>query len=186
MKAYVVSSDEDSTVIFAGHSATARSKGAAELGTSFGAVVCSRIPWADHFAPGPIPLLTAIEEGWWINCGYCNTFITKGERIASCNVEAEFAPVEDGQTLYCCPQCRAMAWAKAQHQQDQLHAQIEAVTILWPTATNICAYDLDRVQFSLPGLKHPVVWRPGSPTCDVFAADLSPFMALYSTPEIKQ
>lgn len=78
LKAYSVQCADDSTggIVFARFNAEARRIGCwAVCDTDWESVTCRRAPWADRYAPGPVPKLAMIENGWWIECDGCCTRI---------------------------------------------------------------------------------------------------------------
>ncbi len=74
MKAYAVQEDYEGTgaIIFAKHAIQARRWGANEFnGGELGGMTCRRAPWADQYAPGPIPAEVMMEHGWSFLCVRC-------------------------------------------------------------------------------------------------------------------
>ena len=103
LKAYRVSDGNDQTVIrFATNNATARREGANEMEVDWTEVdYCSRASQYDEFAPGPVPPLVMIENGWWFECSCCGQTVNEynDRRVAS------------GQDVYCDETCRQRDYA---------------------------------------------------------------------------
>lgn len=98
MKAFIVTEECDgkSEICFANHAVVARREGAAELGEEFADVSCRRAPYADAYAPGPVPLSVLWDAGWWFGCD-C------GERTSK---DDGGTPTKDGAI---CDSCHAKA-----------------------------------------------------------------------------
>ena len=190
IKAYEVrESDEGNCVItFATNSATARREGAGELNTDWdGIESCTRAPWADEYAPGPVPLHATLAAGWWHECGHCGCrFDNEGRQGDEDEDERDDAcePVQRGISNFCSETCAQEHWAERQAREAQEHAVIEAATILFPDVVVIKAYETRRhtrepsqwcAAFTVPGLQYAVHWTLGSTTVDVSQCDLAAF-----------
>ena len=84
LKAYAVYSnydpDDGSGIFFALSNAAARRQGAGEFSDGdFHSVSCSRAPWADEYAPGPVPFKAFFHKGWWQKCSHCSTRISQND-----------------------------------------------------------------------------------------------------------
>lgn len=106
IKAYVVtdSYDGDSCIEFATNGATARRNGGNELGCEWeGVQSCRRKPEFDQFAPGPVPPMTLLENGWWFDCHNhaCQ------RRVSFDDSDPPMEPCVTGQRVYCSQECRA-------------------------------------------------------------------------------
>lgn len=178
LKAYEVREpDEGNCVIaFATNSATARREGAGELGVEWEEVEsCQRAPWADAYAPGPVPLHATLAAGWWHECGHCGCrFDSEGP----CGSE----PVERGTSAYCSETCAQQEWAARRARQVREQAVIDAAYLRFPAAIVIKAYETGhskdahwRATFTVPGLQYPVHWRLGATTVDVSQCDAENF-----------
>lgn len=105
LKAYVVTEvcDGMGGVVFARFHAQARREGSYEYGDGdWDSVECRRAPEFDQYAPGPVPILSLLEHGWWMECSECQRRIDQEE------VEVmRRPPVIIGNTrLFCSPWCR--------------------------------------------------------------------------------
>lgn len=192
-KAYIIRDAEEGRCVieFSEHAASARRNGANELGLDFTEVEsCVRAPWADQYAPGPVPLSAYLDAGWWFECQSCGARFDADERGYGDDDEREdeFSPVEDGQhNYYCSNACMMADWADRRDREAREHAVIEAAAMRWPQATNIKAYDYYRTGwmavFNLPGIKYGVKMAPGSRTALVSNYDVSEFTRLYGVKE---
>ncbi len=118
--------DDDATmIIFAKSDIAARKRYANQHDyppdTLAGITVKRRADW-DQYAPGPVPWLTRVDAGWWVECAGCNVRIAEedfGERIGhdddDWNMAREYGPdisrpimrpIEPKRGVpYCCQQC---------------------------------------------------------------------------------
>lgn len=196
LKAYQVREDGEGhcVIVFATNGATARREGGNELDLSFEEVdSCTRAPWADEFAPGPVPLHAYLANGWWFECDHCGAHFDEDERNhGEDDREDELEPVEDSDGRYCSPTCRMEHWSERRSLAARKAAAIEAALISWPMATGVTAdeyYDYPsrdhetRARFTLPGLSYPVSWVPGAKTVSVSQCDVDEFKRLYGIKE---
>ncbi len=153
LKAYTVLEDTENTggIVFARSSAEARREGSCEFGDGdFNWGKARRAPWADEYAPGPVPWKVLFDHGWWTKCDGCGCTIQEGACDDDCN-EREFDIVEVGAAVYCTPECRERHLA-----EQEEHARIASVVI---------AHLTDRVLRACPGAiiaPHAHVYvRPG-------------------------
>lgn len=193
MKAYIVREDHDghSVITFATSSAAARREGGSELNLEFDEVEsCKRAPWADQYAPGPVPLQAYLDAGWWFECHHCGVRFDQDDRASDDDRDDQLEPVEDGQrNYYCSPTCMMERWAERRERTVRLCAIIEATLVRWPMATGVTAHeycqtwtsrDMEwRAQFTLPGIRYPVSWTPGSSVVHVAQGDTEDFKARY-------
>lgn len=198
MKAYQVRDRSEGycTISFATNGATARREGASELGRSFEEVEsCARAPWADQYAPGPVPLQAYLANGWWFECSHCGVRFDEDGRHGDGDDDRndEFQPIEDGKAKYCSPTCKMEHWAEKRQRTSRQLAAIEAVLTHWPMATGVTAdecskpwpsrdYEM-RAQFTLPCVRYPVNWVPGAGEVFVSQCDAEDFKRLYGRPE---
>lgn len=64
--------DEDSVIVFATNSATARREGANDFGVEWGDVdTCRRAKKFDQYGPGPVPASALFADGWSLGCSGC-------------------------------------------------------------------------------------------------------------------
>lgn len=104
--AYAVQEEDEGTggIVFARSGIAARRDGAAEFnGGEFGGLTCRRAPWADEFAPGPVPLIVMARNGWWHECPGCGARVGQGYDNEK---RDRFDMVEVANGLYCRPTCR--------------------------------------------------------------------------------
>lgn len=113
--AYAVTEPVEGTggVVFALSNAAARRRGARLYADGdFAGVDARRVPEFDVYAPGPVPQLALVDAGWSIDCHGCeaqihaNTQDDFDDEAAPGETPREFAPVEDGDNLYCSKACR--------------------------------------------------------------------------------
>ena len=96
--------DERTVVVFAKFGVVARRYGANEMGIEFEEVEsCRRVKGFDKYAPGPVPPLSLIDAGWWLECWGCacriDSYLEDDDR--------QLAPVQRGQQIYCTAECLA-------------------------------------------------------------------------------
>lgn len=112
LKAYAILEDCENTggIIFAAHSIVALRRGASQFGDGdITGWAATRAPWADSYAPGPVPSLVCIDNGWHFECHGCGVNIDSdcedfdvepGEPVRL------LKPVEDGHGIFCAEECR--------------------------------------------------------------------------------
>lgn len=108
LKAYAVLDHDErcGDIYFARHSIVARKTGANEYGDGeLTNVECRRAPWADKYAPGPVPWSARIENGWWIECTGCGQKISDDEYDDN-DEPINFKIVEVGAHVFCSSGCR--------------------------------------------------------------------------------
>ncbi|MDR7193392.1 hypothetical protein [Luteimonas terrae] len=198
LKAYVVEDDSGDGNIclrFADRNVEARREGANEMDAEFGDVSCRRAPWADSYAPGPVPLQLCIEiGGWWQTCA-CGCERKIDSDVGQTHYEDDgddgalnpMAPIYVGRRVYWNHTCkdgderrtREVAEAKA---RDQSAAE-SAVLAKFPFATDIVAFrgyncdnpgagatgrsDVLHARFNFPGAAYGATWVIGSPTIGI-------------------
>lgn len=193
LKAYEVREpDEGNCVItFATNSATARREGASELDTEWdGVESCKRAPWADQYAPGPVPLHATLEAGWWHECGHCGCRFDHEGRHGEDDDERDdaFEPVQRGIQSYCSETCAQEEWAERRQRAAREQAVIDAAYMRFPRVSVIKAYETShhtedtywRAAFTVPGLQYAAHWTLGSKTVDVSQCDVEAFKAWQS------
>ncbi len=165
LKAYEVREEfeDNCCIVFATNSATARRKGASELGIAWEEVEhCRRRPWADEYATvnGGVPPLVCIEHGWWFRCMNCDCHIDsdfEGEdEQGNC---VTLAPVEEDDVIYCSQTCkdkrdnekanRDLAFESFKRAVKELRPDLEFVNFQggWPWITMTAT-------FNFPGSKY--------------------------------
>lgn len=191
LKAYVVQEGDEGccTIEFATNGATARRQGASELNVEFEDVEsCRRAPWADEFAPGPVPVRITLANGWWHTCSGCQcTFDAEGRRDGDDDREDEFEPVDVGGSSFCSPTCVMVDWAASREEAARSNAGIEAGLTKWPEAVSAWTFGKYLpsrgrelvVDILLPGLEHRLEWIPGESTASVAKSDLEAYIKLY-------
>jgi hypothetical protein len=107
LKAFSVLEDDENTgdIYFARHAITARRTYADEHHDGeLSGTTCHRAPWADQYAPGPVPWKAKFEHGWWIECSGCGAMIRQDEEDSE-GKPIEFDVVETGSHVFCRPAC---------------------------------------------------------------------------------
>lgn len=195
LKAYEVreSGEGCCTIEFATSGVAARRNGAGELCVDFEDIEsCCRAPWADEYAPGPVPVRATLAAGWWHTCSGCQcTFDAEGRRDGEFDREDAFDPVDAGSSPFCSPTCMMVDWAERRGRQAREHAAIEAATTKWPEALSAFTYEnygpsrelVRFVDVRLPGLEYHVGWVPGETEASVSRCDLEAFNRLYGVKE---
>lgn len=150
--AYQVSEDYEghSAIVFASSSAAARREGANELDQEWETVSCTRLQWADEYAPGPVPDLVKVDNGWWITCNGCEVRVDNGLEAydSYTGVTRRLRPVEDDRGFFCCVGCRtsylADREARKRAEQRVLNTLTTRLSKTLPTATPIKGW-MDRI-----------------------------------------
>ncbi|MYM67501.1 hypothetical protein GTP45_11750 [Pseudoduganella sp. FT55W] len=89
---------------FASNSATARRKGANELGIEWESVEhCRRIPILDEFVPGPARPSALIDLGRWLECWHCGNRVDDYDKPDI---------IYEGAAVYCSMWCRQMEFTR--------------------------------------------------------------------------
>lgn len=199
MKAYEVREPDEGhcVIVFATRSVVARREGSNELDITFGEVdQCKRLPWADSYAPGPVPLKDCIEiGGWWSTCACgCDRRIDNEGGRGNMDLDGDdgelnpMEPVYVGRGVYWNQKCkdnderekRERAEAKV---RDQAEAEA-AVLAKFPFATDIesyrsygtvdgkkYGYDVLGASFAFPGGRFHAHWSIGAKSIRVQAED---------------
>ena len=206
LKAYEVRDDwEGNCVIrFAKSNAQARREGAAELEIDWDQVEhCRRRPQYDCYAPGAVPMMVRLADGWWFECHHCGRKIEEEDYgYDDGEYDEPLDPVEVGSAIYCTPACRGMrgAWLRGRAAAES--ALCELIQVRWPNASirRVHVYG-DRLEpseyrdgllvggikcsahFDLPGLQYGVDYHFGDDkSLFVANADLDAFKAAYGAP----
>ncbi|MDP4076227.1 hypothetical protein [Acidovorax sp. A1169] len=199
LKAYEVREPDEGhcCIEFATSNAAARRQGANELGTEFEYVEhCRRAPWADAYAPGPVPVEATLAAGWRWGCQHCDcTFDIDGRGYDEDDErEDDFGPVGDERSgVYCSETCQQQEWAERRARKVLECAVIEAAAAAYPDATNITAhedYGTDpksgrrlsdathwKAVFRVPGLQYGVHWILGDDCVSVSQCDVEAWNA---------
>ena len=89
---------ENTVIVFAKNSAEARRFAANEFDCDFEEVEsCRRARQYDRYAPGPVPPLVLIDNGWWFICSGCEVSVESDA--------AEQEPVEYKGNVFCTEIC---------------------------------------------------------------------------------
>ncbi len=107
LKAFIITADdpEETQIIFDKSSIGAKRHWANHQGwgDEIGGITSRRQPHLDQYAPGPVPPLVLIEDGWWFECFGCGQTINDGTIL-----DQGLKPVEDGlEGVYCTVECQA-------------------------------------------------------------------------------
>lgn len=195
LKAYQVNASYEggSVVVYATSSAAARREGAAELDTDFeGVESCRRAPELDGYAPGPVPPMVLLQNGWWFECVNCGTRVSLDREEDGDGQPLD--PCVSGQSVYCTRACRAARFVYERQRQAAQSALVEWVEARYPEAVTIHPHvygqslekvDLGKpvrssVTFTLPELRYPVSWEFGHSQIKVSRCDVDMFRALYA------
>jgi hypothetical protein len=131
LKAYTVHDGDDGwCIVFAKYGVVARRFGANELDIEFDKVdFCRRTKWADGYAPGPIPKLVMIENGWWMECRGCDARIDQDREVEDEDGDfRKLEPVEVNGEIYCCEACRQRHLAEIAQRREAEGAAIKDLT----------------------------------------------------------
>lgn len=198
LKAFSVMEDFDghSVIVFAEKAVVARRNGANELNVDFSEVSeCKRLPWADEYAPGPVPVHVKIENGWWYecNCG-CGRRIDNDQGVSDNEDDYEenpMHPVYVGTTAVYwnkgCVEAEAREKREREEQKARDHEQVTAAVLAkWPFATEIGAsrgytgsgqYNALQAHFKFPGADGWARWNFGEEKIWIVPADLDAWNA---------
>ncbi|PIB91250.1 hypothetical protein [Caulobacter sp. FWC2] len=179
---YVTDEDEKATVVFATQNRIARREGANEIDCEWGEVSCCRAKEFDSYAPGPVPKLALLDNGWWMTCHGCERRIEGGyvHDDHGDRDEHETAPVEIGQGIWCSQDCHdadvkdrmerrvAEQWCTAIAAADLMARYPEVTIRTRPDSFCLHAYvqrvgglyaaKQVRIQFDFPGGKYGGCW----------------------------
>lgn len=199
LKAYEVREPDEGhcEIVFAEKSVVARREGANELGCEFEEVEsCTRAPWADQYAPGPVPLHATLAHGWWHSCSGCGCeFDAKGMRgneFEEDKPRPAIDPLQDSEhSNYCRVGCMMADWQKRQEIKAREAAAIDYCLTRWPQATRVWPYRRkcgtgfgpNACSMAMPGLQNNVDWILGEGTVSVAQIDVPEFQRLYGTAE---
>ena len=210
LKAYEVREPDEGhcRIVFATRNVVARREGAAELNIEFEEVEsCTRAPWADQYAPGPVPVQAMIEAGWWYECECgCGRRIDNGEGQNNIDADGDdgelnpMDPVYFDHGVYWNQKC-IDAEIEYRRQQEESkardQAEVEAeVLAKFPFATDIKAgrcygsvdgktYDHNTLvaSFAFPGGQFHAHWTIGAKTIGIQGCDRDVWLALHPEPE---
>lgn len=132
LKAYSVQEEDEGTggIVFARSSAEARRNGSCIFGDGdFNWGKARRTPWADQYAPGPVPQLVMLDHGWWFHCNGCGVRIGDDEQEDENGDPIEQKPIEVGTAIYCTTECRErhlVDRAEATRVQDEAKESLRA------------------------------------------------------------
>lgn len=188
VKAYIVTEEFEGScvVVFAERAVVARRDGANELDAEFGEVSCRRAPWADEYAPGPVPIEAEISKGgFWYECGCgCGRRIDSDQGSASDADENPMSPVFVDRLVFWNQACKDAddkyhREAEEKKKRDQADAEA-AVIAKFPFATGIMAYrrysgkeDALWASFNFPGGVRHANWQIGGSSIAIAGEDLA-------------
>lgn len=193
LKAYEVREPDEGNcvIVYADKNVVARREGAGELGCEFEEVEsCNRAPWADQYAPGPVPLHASLAAGWWHSCSGCGCeFDAQGIRNLPDGPRPGIDPVQDSKhNNYCSHGCMMADWQRRQEQKAREAAAIEYCLSQWPDALRMWPFKQrggagfpDACTFVLPGIRNSISWVFGQDTVSVSQIDVPAFQGLYGT-----
>lgn len=193
VKAYEVREpgEGNCAIVFAEKNVVARREGACELGCEFEEVEsCIRAPWADKYAPGPVPLHASLAAGWWHSCAGCGCeFDADGIRGLEEDEQPEIEPMQDSKgSAYCSHGCMMKSWQVRREQKARDAAAIEYGLSRWSQALRVWPYraghggdgfEPNACRVLLPGLVHTITWVFGEDTVGVANIDVPEFQRLY-------
>ena len=126
LKAYYVTDEEEkATVVFATQHRIARREGAQEIDCEWGEVTCRRSKEFYSYAPGPVPKLALLDNGWWMECHGCYRRIEGGTVQDLDGEPHDTVPVEIGNGIWCSQDC---------HEADKNDRMERRVAEQWSTA----------------------------------------------------
>lgn len=150
LRAWAVQEDYESTggIVFARYGIVARRAGAAQFNDGeFSGLTVRRAPWADKYAPGPVPALAMIRDGgWFFECGHCQRRIYDGaDDDSDAEVTADNA-VEVESTVYCSPICRRRFLNEKSERRALTERRLQSVrNALWRKCPGITLMGRDHV-----------------------------------------
>ena len=156
MKAYMIWSDETTSVIFAAHPATARRRGAEELGIKFEEVSsCRRASEYDQYLATGLPTAKVLIErhNWGFECGFCYENVDQ---------HTESPAYDECEHAYCSPECLAKDHARTAADKAEKEALNAAALAAWPGVT-VCWLAPSRQEAALrcPGAAGIAMWKVG-------------------------
>lgn len=192
LKAYEVREPDEGhcCIIFATNNAAARREGATELDVDWeGVEHCRRKPGYDQYAPGPVPPLMLIKDGWWFECHQCGRKIDEymaDELEHEGHDPADFVPVDYGNRVFCCAACQAKFYAERRANAAAKVALIELFEAKFPGCTikdvHVYGAKLEprddgggmkcTVSFLFPGARYGATYEYGTPELYVAQGDL--------------
>lgn len=186
LKAYAVSDYEweQAVIIFAHHNVVARRLGAPEVDSEFGDVECKRAPYADQYAPGPVPWeVLVMEHGWHLECSGCSRVVDMENDSEGEDEDGDkwvLAPVwnRSARSVHCNIDC-CHRHALEIEARRQLEAATLAQALAWfPAAGNLRFIEqyypmfgeaksrgrnCPAVQFKVPMVDSLITWIPSDP-----------------------
>lgn len=193
LKAYAVHDNHEGygTVVFSTNGAAARRNGASDLGCEWEDIEsCRRTPQFDQYAPGPVPPLMLIEDGWWFECSHCGRRVSSdmADELESEGLDPDnFEPRPAGKRgVYCSEGCECRNHLNKSYEEEAtdalrqvFEAKFPGAEILFIRATTdgpkLTVYST--VTFRFPGSAYPVSWEFGDEFCRVQQCDVEAFNA---------
>lgn len=158
-------------IVFETSNVAARRIGANEIGCDFNEVEhCLRKPVFDQYAPGPVPNLALLQNGWNFECAYCGQHASDGHAH------------EDENYIYCSKACIARDASFQRRKQASINALIELAVIKFGSDIRITHASVfgdsllkhpssNQVSFTFPGSTCTAQWPFGSDYVSVAGAD---------------
>lgn len=131
--AFTIQDEENAEIVFAASRDDAYADDIGGHG-DYGVQV-SRSEWADQYAPGPVPKMAMIDNGWWLECHGCECRIDsylQAEVYDDDDNELEpraLAPVERGRAIFCTAACM-----EAHDEERRQTKAFEAQALVWMKA----------------------------------------------------
>lgn len=183
LKAFQVSDDYEghTVVIFAASGVAARREGANELGIEFSEVGrCARAPHYDRFAPGPVPVLDLLADGWQFE------------------VDGQLLTIDDKPWISRSGEVWRSPWHWLNDAEERANRRrveretTEAILAKFPFATDITPghvyHSRDEngwgAYFTFPGGQDPVKWIVGADHVLVTPRDLDAWLAIHPEPPL--
>ena len=183
-------------VAFATNNAAARRIGASQLDTDLESIESvRRAPEFDQYAPGPVPPLTLIEQGWWIECCHCGRRVDDGmddELVDDELIPTDSVPRGDGHSgVFCSASCECADYMAKRGDAEATEALIEVFEARFPgaTRTGLHVYGGPRllpsdgksiryaVYFTFPGSRYAVTWEFGDDHVSLDQCDADAYKA---------
>jgi len=175
-----------SEIVFARYNLEARRLGAHAVNEGeIEGLRVRRIPGADRYAPGPVPVEFLVENlGWWYECSNCYQAVRVDEFPDRCY---------DRHGVYCNKWCRLNYYEKKGKDKAQENLALWEADRFLPlgiprdsfrpyiTHTNDTQEKRGRrvagVEFKFPGGKYPAHWIVGDETVSVAQIDLDAYLS---------
>lgn len=181
LKCYLVDCGQENgaQLYFAATPGQAKRQCANEEGCDFIEIgSCKRRPRYDVYAPGPVPPIVLIGDGWWYECAGCGHRVEEDMDDTTANGEALRATVHERypEYVWCSESCRDTDVAEMEAKRARLASAREKIAAKFP-ATIIdhiweAADGEIRAQLKVPGMQGLVSWQLGTAFVGVHPDDL--------------